>query len=212
MDLTTVIFYVFAALMIFAALRVITARNPVHAVLYLVLAFFNAGGLWLTLQAEFLAIALVMVYVGAVMVLFLFVIMMLDIDIKRLRQGFWRNMPLAATLGVLMVAEMLLVLSTDYFGLVAFPDRKMGADYSNTKELGRLLFTDYVYPFELASIILLVAIIAAVMLTLRRRKDNKSMHPSDQLAVKARDRMRIVKMDPARPAPVDASTDQEMAP
>ena len=194
MDLTSTIFYVFAALMIFAALRVITARNPVHAVLYLVLAFFNAGGLWLTLQAEFLAIALVMVYVGAVMVLFLFVIMMLDIDIKRLRQGFWRNMPLAATLGVLMAAEMLMVLSTDSFGLVAFPDRKMGADYSNTKELGRLLFTDYVYPFELASIILLVAIIAAVVLTLRQRKDVKRLDPVQQIAVKHTDRLRVLRM------------------
>ena len=194
MDLTTVIFYVFAALMIFAALRVITARNPVHAVLYLVLAFFNAGGLWLTLQAEFLAIALVMVYVGAVMVLFLFVIMMLDIDIKRLRQGFWRNMPLAAILGIVMVAEMFLVLSTDYFSLVAFPDSKADAGYSNTKELGRLLFTDYVYPFELASIILLVAIIAAVVLTLRRRKDVKHLDPVQQIAVKHTDRLRVLQM------------------
>jgi NADH-quinone oxidoreductase subunit J len=194
MELKTVVFYVFAALMIFAALRVITARNPVHAVLYLVLAFFNAGGLWITLQAEFLAIALIMVYVGAVMVLFLFVVMMLDIDINRLRQGFWRNMPLAATIGVLMVGEMVLLLSTDYFGLVAMPDKAMPADYSNTKELGRLLFTDYVYPFELASIILLVAIIAAVVLTLRRRSGVKHLDPAQQIAVRHEDRLRVLQM------------------
>jgi NADH-quinone oxidoreductase subunit J len=180
--------------MIFAALRVITARNPVHAVLYLVLAFFNAGGLWLTLQAEFLAIALIMVYVGAVMVLFLFVVMMLDINIERLRQGFWSNMPLAATLGVLMVGEMALVLSSDYFGTTSFPGKAMPADYSNTKELGRLLFTNYVYPFELASIILLVAIIAAVVLTLRRRKDVKRLDPAKQIAVKHTDRLRVLQM------------------
>ncbi|HTY04766.1 MAG TPA: NADH-quinone oxidoreductase subunit J [Rhodocyclaceae bacterium] len=194
MDSKTVVFYVLAALLIFAAVRVITARNPVHAVLYLVLAFFNAGGLWLTLQAEFLAIALIMVYVGAVMVLFLFVVMMLDIDIKRLRQGFWNYMPLAATLGLLLAGEMALVLSSDYFGTVAFPDRAMPADYSNTKDLGRLLFTDYVYPFELASIILLVAIIAAVMLTLRRRKDVRHLDPVKQIAVKHTDRLRVVQM------------------
>jgi NADH-quinone oxidoreductase subunit J len=194
MDLKTVVFYVLSAIMIFAALRVITARNPVHAVLYLVLAFFNAGGLWLILQAEFLAIALIMVYVGAVMVLFLFVVMMLDIDIKRLRQGFWHNMPLAATLGVILIVEMALMLSTDYFGTVSFPDQTLPADYSNTKELGRLLFTDYVYPFELASIILLVAIVAAVVLTMRRRQDVKHLDPAKQIAVKAADRLRVLQM------------------
>jgi NADH-quinone oxidoreductase subunit J len=200
MELKTVVFYVFAAIMLFAALRVITARNPVHAVLFLVLAFFNAGGLWLTLQAEFLAIALIMVYVGAVMVLFLFVVMMLDIDVARLRHGFWKNMPLAATLGVLMAAEMVLVLSTDYFGAASFPDQTMPADYSNTKELGRLLFTNYVYPFELASIILLVAIIAAVVLTLRHRKDVKHLDPSAQVAVKHTDRIRVIKMSAEKEA------------
>jgi NADH-quinone oxidoreductase subunit J len=194
MELTTVLFYVFSAILLFAALRVITARNPVHAVLFLVLAFFNAAGLWLTLQAEFLALALIMVYVGAVMVLFLFVVMMLDIDIERLRRGFWNNMPLAATLGILVAAEMVLVLATDYFGPAAFPGQAMPADYSNTKELGRLLFTDYVYPFELASVILLVAIIAAVVLTLRRRKDVKHLDPAKQIAVKHTDRIRVVKM------------------
>ena len=194
MELKTVIFYVFAAIMLFAAVRVITARNPVHAVLYLVLAFFNAGGLWLTLQAEFLAIALIMVYVGAVMVLFLFVVMMLDIDVERLRKGFWTNLPLAATLGILIAGEMALVLSTDYFGVASFPGQALPADYSNTKELGRLLFTNYVFPFELASIILLVAIIAAVVLTLRHRKDVKRLDPAAQIAVKHTDRLRVVKM------------------
>jgi len=194
MDLKTVAFYVLAAVMILAALRVITARNPVHAVLFLVLAFFNAGGLWLLLQAEFLAIALVMVYVGAVMVLFLFVVMMLDINIQRLRQGFWSNMPLALTVGLLMLVEMALVLSTDYFGAAAFPDQPAPADYSNTKELGRVLFTDYAYPFEIASVILLVAIIAAVVLTLRRRKDVRRLDPAAQIAVRHGDRLRIVRM------------------
>jgi NADH-quinone oxidoreductase subunit J len=194
MDLTTIAFYVLATVMIIAALRVITARNPVHAVLFLVLAFFNAGGLWLLLQAEFLAIALVMVYVGAVMVLFLFVVMMLDINIERLRQGFWSNMPLAVTLGALILGEMALVLSIDYFGTTSFPDYAMPADYSNTKELGRLLFTDYVYPFELASIILLVAIIVAVVLTLRQRRDVKRPNPAEQIAVHHTDRLRVLQM------------------
>lgn len=194
MDLPTLLFYVMAAVMIFAALRVITARNPVHAALYLVLAFFNAGGIWLTLDAEFLAIALVMVYVGAVMVLFLFVVMMLDINVQRLRQGFWSNMPLAATLGLVLLGEMTLILSSQYFGLHAYPNQHAAADYSNTKELGRLLFTDYVYPFELASAILLVAMIAAVILTLRRRKDIRYLNPAEQIAVKAADRLKVVQM------------------
>lgn len=193
MNLTTIAFYVLATVMVLAALRVITARNPVHAVLFLVLTFFNAGGLWLLLEAEFLAIALVMIYVGAVMVLFLFVIMMLDIDIKRLRQGFWSNMPLAATVGLLMAGEMILVLSSGYFGSPAF-SAPVVTDDSNTKALGRLLFTDYVYPFELASIVLLVAIIAAVALTLRQRRDVKRLDPAQQIAVRHTDRLRVVKM------------------
>jgi NADH-quinone oxidoreductase subunit J len=194
MEFKTFVFYLLATIMVLAAVRVVTAKNPVHSALFLVLAFFNAAGLWLLLQAEFLAIVLVMVYVGAVMVLFLFVVMMLDIDIDRLRRGFWSNMPLAVVLGLLLVGEMTMVLSSDYFGVVSFPDRSMPADYSNTKELGRLLFTDYAYPFELASVILLVAIIAAVMLTLRRRKDFKYLDPAEQVAVKAADRVRLVKM------------------
>jgi NADH-quinone oxidoreductase subunit J len=196
MEFKTILFYLFSTITVLAALRVITARNPVHAVLFLVLAFFNVAGLWLLLQAEFLALALVMVYVGAVMVLFLFVVMMLDINIERVRKGFWGNLPLGVLVGGLMVGEMAVVLSGRYFGLAALPPHDMPANYSNTKELARVLYTDYAYPFEIASVILLVAIIAAVMLTLRKRKENKAMHASDQIAVKAKDRMRLVKMAP----------------
>lgn len=196
MEFKTILFYVFSAVTVFAALRVITARNPVHAVLFLVLAFFNVAALWMLLQAEFLALALIMVYVGAVMVLFLFVVMMLDINIERVRRGFWHNLPLGALVGLLMVGEMAAVLSGRYFGLASLPPQNLPANYSNTKELARLLYTDYAYPFEIASVILLVAIIAAVMLTLRGRKDNKAMQAADQIAVKSKDRMRLVKMAP----------------
>jgi NADH-quinone oxidoreductase subunit J len=209
MELKTAIFYVLSAILVAASLRVITAKNPVHAVLFLVLGFFSAGGLWLLLQAEFLAIVLVVVYVGAVMVLFLFVVMMLDINIERLRLGFWNNLPLGALVGLLMVGEMAVVLSGRYFGLANLPAQDLPANYSNTKELARLLYTDYAYPFEIASVILLVAIIVAVMLTLRRRKDNKSMHSSDQIAVKAKDRMRIVKMATEVEPPAAAAKEGE---
>jgi len=209
MEFKTVLFYIFSAVTVFAALRVITARNPVHAALFLVLAFFNVAALWLLLQAEFLALALIMVYVGAVMVLFLFVVMMLDINIERMRQGFWNNLPLGALVGLLMLGEMAVVLSGRYFGLASLPPQNMPAGYSNTKELARLLYTDYAYPFEIASVILLVAIIAAVMLTLRRRKDTRAMHPSDQIAVKAKDRMRLVKMAPEVELPAVAPKEGE---
>ncbi|MRR50449.1 MAG: NADH-quinone oxidoreductase subunit J [Rhodocyclaceae bacterium] len=196
MEFKTFVFYVLAAIMVVASLRVITARNPVHGVLFLVLAFFNASGIFLLLHAEFLAVALVMVYVGAVMVLFLFVVMMLDINIERLRQGFWNNLWIGLPIGLLMVAEMGLMLYVQYRNIdTPVPtEADPAAAVSNTKELGRLLFTDYVFPFELASVILLVAIIAAVLLTLRHRKDTKAMHPSDQVAVKRNDRIRIVRM------------------
>jgi NADH-quinone oxidoreductase subunit J len=176
-----------------------------------VLAFFNVAALWMLLQAEFLALALIMVYVGAVMVLFLFVVMMLDINIERVRQGFWNNLPLGGLVGLLMVGEMAVVLSGRYFGLASLPPQNLPANYSNTKELARLLYTDYAYPFELASVILLVAIIVAVMLTLRSRKDNKAMHASDQIAVKAKDRMRLVKMAPEVELPVAATKEGEQA-
>ncbi|MBU0752169.1 MAG: NADH-quinone oxidoreductase subunit J [Gammaproteobacteria bacterium] len=194
MEFKTFVFYLLATIMVLAALRVITARNPVHAALSLVLAFFNAAGIWLLLHAEFLAIALIMIYVGAVMVLFLFVVMMLDINIDRLRQGFWHYLPVGGLVGLLMVGEMSVVLGGNYFGLESIAPPDIPGGFSNTKMLGRLLFTDYVYPFELASIVLLVGIIAAVMLTLRSRKDTKAMHPSDQLKVQRKDRIRIVSM------------------
>ena len=196
MEFKTVLFYLFSTITVLAALRVITARNPVHAALFLVLAFFNVAGLWMLLQAEFLSLVLVMVYVGAVMVLFLFVVMMLDINIEQVRAGFWKNLPIGGLVGALLIAEMAAVLSGRYFGLASLPPQNMPANYSNTKELARVLYTDYAYPFEIASVILLVAIIVAVMLTLRRRKDNKAMHSSDQIAVKSKDRMRLVKMAP----------------
>lgn len=188
-----IVFYILAAILLLAALRVITTRNPVHAALFLVLAFFTAAGIWLLLEAEFLAIALVLVYVGAVMVLFLFVVMMLDINIDKLREGFWEYLPMAGTIGLLMAVEMAMVLGGKYFG----PNNAITkpADYSNTAELGRVLYTDYLLPFELASVVLLVAIVAAIVLTLRDRKDSKSMNPAEQVLAKKADRLRIVKMD-----------------
>jgi NADH-quinone oxidoreductase subunit J len=195
MTYTTAIFYFFAAILVFAGLRVITARNPVHAALFLVLAFFTAAGLWILLEAEFLAITLVLVYVGAVMVLFLFVVMMLDINLDKLREGFWDYLPIAGFVSVLLMIEMALILGSRHFGLdvMATPEPHP-ADYSNTKELGRLLYTDYIYAFELAAVILLVAIVAAIALTLRRRKDSKYIDPAEQVKVKRNDRLRIVKM------------------
>ena len=193
MIFSDIVFYVLAAILLFAAIRVITTRNPVHAALFLVLAFFTAAGIWLILDAEFLAIALVLVYVGAVMVLFLFVVMMLDINIDKLREGFWEYLPMAGFIGLLMAVEMALVLGGKYFGesyAIAKP-----ADYSNTAELGRVLYTDYLLVFELASVVLLVAIVAAIVLTLRDRKDSKSMNPAQQVLAKKADRLRIVKMD-----------------
>ena len=195
MDFKTALFYILSAILVIAALRVVTARNPVHAVLFLVLAFFNASGLWLLLQAEFLAIALIVVYVGAVMVLFLFVVMMLDINLERLRQGFWGNLWLGGPIAVLMVIEMVAVLSARSFGLEAMPaPASTAAGVSNTKALGIAIYTDYIYPFELASVILLVALIAAVVLNLRQRRDNKQLNPAEQIAIKRKDRVRIVSM------------------
>jgi NADH-quinone oxidoreductase subunit J len=194
MNLPLVLFYVFGAILIAASLAVVLVRNPVHAALFLVLSFFTASALWLLLYAEFLAITLVLVYVGAVMVLFLFVVMMLDINLDRLRQGFWRSLPLALGVGILMAAEMvaLLVKGTVGGGGAAAP----GPEYSNTRALGEILYTDYVFPFEIAAVILLVAIVAAIALTLRRRKETKYQDPAVQLAVHPRDRLKILKMAP----------------
>ena len=193
MNFETIVFYVFAALIIFAALRVITARNPVHAVLFLVLAFISSAGIWILLEAEFLAITLVLVYVGAVMVLFLFVVMMLDINLVKLREGFWRWFPFGALLAGLMVFEMVWVLGSRQTADVS-KAIVHAADYSNTKELGRLIYTQYVYPFEIAAVILLVAMVAAIALTLRRRAGVKSQNVADQVKVKKADRLRIVSM------------------
>ena len=195
MAFKTFAFHLPAAIMVLAVLRVFTSRNPVHAALFLVLTFFNAGGLWLLLQAEFLAVTLVMVYVGAVMVLFLFVVMMLDINLDRLREGFWSYLPVGALVGILMLVEMVMVLGGGYFGLEAMPaPAPVAADYSNTRELGRVLYTDYVYAFELASLVLLVAMVSAVALTLRKRKGLKSIPPSEQVAVRREGRVELVKM------------------
>ena len=194
MSFDTLVFYMFAAITVLAALRVITARNPVYAALFLVLAFCSSAGVWILLEAEFLAITLVLVYVGAVMVLFLFVVMMLDINLEQLREGFWRWFPFGALLAVIMVFQMIWVLGNRQTAETGAHVIKHAANYSNTKELGRLIYTDYVYPFELAAVLLLVAIVAAIALTLRRRKDVKSQEPNKQVLVKKADRLRIVSM------------------
>lgn len=194
----TVLFYSFSAILLFAAIRVITARNPVHAALFLVLAFATASGLWMLLEAEFLAIALILVYVGAVMVLFLFVVMMLDINIDRLREGYWDYLVPGLFIAGIMVAEMSAVLLGRHFGLInAVAPGSMPETYSNTKSLGRLIYTQYVYPFEVAAVILLVAIVAAIALTLRRRRDSKYQDPAKQVAVRKKDRIRIVSVPAA---------------
>jgi len=202
MEFKTALFYVFSGILVVAATRVITDRNPVHAALYLVLSFFSAASIWMMLQAEFLAIVLVLVYVGAVMVLFLFVVMMLDIDMDKLRQGFWGYFPFAATIGVIIVLEMAAVL---FRGFITLDPRvpAASANIGNTRELGKLIYTQYVYAFEIAAVILLVAIVAAVALTLRKRKDSKYYDPSDAVKVKSGDRLRIVSMksETERPAP-----------
>ncbi|MFZ1318408.1 MAG: NADH-quinone oxidoreductase subunit J [Candidatus Nitrotoga sp.] len=194
MSFDTLVFYMFAAITVLAALRVITARNPVYAALFLVLAFCSSAGVWILLEAEFLAITLVLVYVGAVMVLFLFVVMMLDINLEQLREGFWRWFPFGALLADIMVFQMIWVLGNRQTAETGAQVIKHAANYSNTKELGRLIYTDYVYPFELAAVLLLVAIVAAIALTLRRRKDVKSQEPNKQVLVKKADRLRIVSM------------------
>jgi len=194
MSFETFTFYVFAVILVLSALRVITARNPVHSALFLVLAFFTSAALWILLRAEFLAITLVLVYVGAVMVLFLFVVMMLDINLDRLREGFWSYLPLGATVGVLMVIEMGLVVWNRYSGLQSAVPAQSQQAVSNTKALGRLLYTDFVYPFELAAVLLLVAIVAAIALTLRRRKDTKYQDPAKQVLVRRSERVRLVSM------------------
>jgi NADH-quinone oxidoreductase subunit J len=194
MEFKTFVFYFISTILVYASLRVVTLRNPVHAALHLVLAFFSASSVWILLQAEFLAIALVLVYVGAVMVLFLFVVMMLDINIDRLREGFWSYLPLGSIVALLMVAEMSLVLGGNYFDLFENNVPQAEAGFSNVKAVGRLLFTEYVYPFELASVVLLVGIVAASALTLRGKRKSKSVSPGEQVFVKVKDRVRVLKM------------------
>ena len=220
MDFTTGFFYLFSAVLLFAAFRVITARNPVYAALYLVLAFFQAAAVWMLLKAEFLAISLVLVYVGAVMVLFLFVVMMLDINVDSLRAGFWKHFPVAASVGALIALEMAAVLMGGFrvtdeprvgpaaAQVAAQGGAQAAAQVSNTKELGKLLYTEYLYPLEIAAVLLLVAIVAAIALTLRERKDSRHMDPAQQVRVQARDRLRVVKMPPtlAQPKPEPQAT------
>ena len=251
MDVQSALFYAFSAVMLFASFRVITARNPVHAALYLVLAFFQASGIWMLLKAEFLSIALVLVYVGAVMVLFLFVVMMLDINIDSIRQGFWKHFPLAATVGAVIALELAAVLlggfriseprqqvvaqvispasvtavapvdaasaaldaSSAALTTASAPDvgHVVVAQASNTKALGILLYTEYLYPVQVAALILLVALIAAIALTLRARKDSKFQNAGDQVRVKARDRVSSVKMDAVKPAPAAPAAEETKA-
>jgi NADH-quinone oxidoreductase subunit J len=251
MDVKSALFYAFSAVLLFAAFRVITARNPVHAALYLVLAFFQASGVWMLLQAEFLSIALVLVYVGAVMVLFLFVVMMLDINIDSIRQGFWKHFPLAATMGAVIALELAAVLLGGFrisephkpaatqlvmpaavsapanaaspavdvasaaLQVASSPAADVGhvvvAQVSNTKELGVLLYTQYLYPVQVAALILLVALIAAIALTLRARKDSKYQNPADQVRVKARDRVTVVKMAAVKPPVAPAAEEEKSA-
>lgn len=247
MDVKSALFYAFSAIMLFAAFRVITARNPVHAALFLVLAFFQASGIWMLLKAEFLSIALVLVYVGAVMVLFLFVVMMLDINLDSIRQGFWKHFPLAATVGAVIALELAAVLLGGFrisepraqvaeqvispsaitavvpSGSAALDAASAAlsaasssdvshvvvAQASNTKALGILLYTEYLYPVQVAALILFVALVAAIALTLRERKDSKFQNAGDQVRVKARDRVSLVKMDAVKPAPAAPAATEE---
>jgi NADH-quinone oxidoreductase subunit J len=189
------LFYMFAVILLGAAVMVVTRRNPVHSALFLVLVFFNMAGIWILAEAEFLAIALVLVYVGAVMVLFLFVIMMLDIDLATVRAGFVRHLPLGILVGVLMFIEMALVLGPKHFGLARYAAPEPApADYNNTAELGLSLFTQHLYALEIAAVILLVAMIAAISLTLRKRPQTKRQNVAEQHMVKKKDRLKIVKM------------------
>ncbi|MCI0508310.1 MAG: NADH-quinone oxidoreductase subunit J [Gammaproteobacteria bacterium] len=196
MGIDVIIFYFFAAVLVFAAGMVVTVRNPVFAALFLVLAFFTSAAIWMLLEAEFLALTLILVYVGAVMVLFLFVVMMLDINLAVLKEGFARYLPAGIVVALLLIAQLAVIVGPEQFGLDKIASPAMhGTEYSNTKELGRVLYTEYLYPFEIASAILLVAIIAAIALTLRKRRVRDLMPPEKQVAVQRKDRVRLVKME-----------------
>ena len=208
MNFTSILFYVFAAILVLASLRVITARNPVQAALFLVLAFFQAAGIWMLLKAEFLSIVLVLVYVGAVMVLFLFVVMMIDIDLDKLRAGFWNYLPVASIIGGVIVLEMAAVIWRSFPSTgTAVPEA--ANSIGQTKALGLKIYTEYIYAFEIAAVVLLVAIVAAVALTLRKRKDTKAIDPGLAVRVKRNDRLKIVKMDATVHAPVAAAETKE---
>jgi NADH-quinone oxidoreductase subunit J len=189
------VFYAFSAILVLSAGMVITARNPVHSALFLVLAFFSSAALWVLLEAEFLAITLVLVYVGAVMVLFLFVVMMLDINIVMMRKGFARYLPIGVIVALLLLAVMVMAVGGEHFGLEKWSvPAAHNADYSNTRELGQLLYTEYLYPFEIAAMILLVAIVAAIALTLRRRPGTRIQSVDQQVAARRDERVRLVSM------------------
>ena len=193
MEFKSALFYVFSAILVVAATRVITDRNPVHAALYLVLSFFSAASIWMLLKAEFLSIVLVLVYVGAEMVLFMFVVMMVDIDMGKIRENFWSYFPVAATIGAIIVLEMTAVLFRGFLAQDAQVPAA-SATIGNTRELGKVIFTQYVFAFEVAAVILLLAIVAAVALTLRRRKDSKYFDPAEAVYVKSTDRLKIIKV------------------
>lgn len=198
MDAQTFLFMVFAAVTVVAAVRVVTARNPVHSALWLVLTFFSSACIWMLLRAEFLAITLVLVYVGAVMVLFLFVVMMLDVNINQMRQGFWMNLPVALFVGIAIILELAAVIWHAFANNSMASAPALPENYSNTKALGNLIYTDYVYPFEIAAVLLLVAIIAAIALTLRSRKDTRTNNPSVAVRTRAADRVSLVKVEPVK--------------
>ncbi|HSC80401.1 MAG TPA: NADH-quinone oxidoreductase subunit J [Chitinolyticbacter sp.] len=193
--MTEVLFYVFSAVLLIAGLMVITAKNPVHAALYLVLSFFTGAMLWMLMQAEFLAVSLVVVYVGAVMVLFLFVVMMLDINFEELRKGFWKFVPLATVVAAIMAVEMVLILTHPAAQLKGVTLMERAPEYNNVRDLGVQIYTTYFLPFQLAAFVLLVGMIAAIALTLRKRKNTKFQKPGEQVKVKRNDRLRIVKVD-----------------
>ncbi|MFK7956225.1 MAG: NADH-quinone oxidoreductase subunit J [Lysobacterales bacterium] len=198
--LEQIVFFVLAGALVASALAVISARNPVYAALFLILCFFTSAAIWLLLEVEFLAIVLILVYVGAVMVLFLFVVMMLDVNVAPLKEGFARYLPVGLIVALAMLAEMLMVISAQRFGLDRFPAPPPNPEgYSNTKELGEVLYTQYVYPFEIAAVILLVAIVAAIALTLRRRPKTRYQTPSKQVMVRKEDRLKVVSMPAEKP-------------
>ncbi len=201
--MTLALFYLFAFILVLSALRVVTAKNPVHAALFLVLSFFTGAMLWMLMKAEFLAVSLVLIYIGAVMVLFLFVVMMLDINFEELRRGFWRFLPVAGLVAAVMLAEMLLVLTNGHAAIPGAQLPEPAPDFNSARELGLLIYTDYFLPFQLAAVLLLVGMITAIALTLRKRKNTRYQNPAEQVAVKAADRFTVVRMEADKPAHFD---------